>query len=573
MTNIEIAWVFWEIADLLELNNDSFYKVRAYRKAAKTIKHLRCDINELYRLGKLRNLPSIGKTIAENIAELLESGKCKIHEQLKKEVPISLRKILSIPGVGPKTIELIRKELGITTIAELKEAAKHKKLRKLPGLGSKTELNILRGIEMLEQKQLFSIPQGVALPFAKNLLNDLLSIQGVEKGSLCGSLRRAEELVQDIDLLIGTGKPELVKAALQAHPQVKDVITSGNEKNTVQTLLGLRVNVYLVQPEDYWFALNYITGPIEFFSGLQEHAKKHGYSIDKYSCYDKILKCNIAVQSEEDIYRTLKIQFIPPEIRDSSRVIETASKGKIPTLIEKSDIKGDLHIHTSWSDGVNEIEEMAQAAIEKGYKYIAITDHSKSLTIAKGLSVERLKEQHAHINKLNREYKDFQILTGVEMDILQDGRLDYPDEVLAQCDVVIASIHTGLRQEKEKIQARFEAALKNPFVDIIAHPTGRIIGRRKPYDLDFDRFFDLVKKEKKIVEMNSSPDRLDLNGENVQKAVQKYDIPIAINTDAHDIERLDDIEYGILTARRGWLSRRNVINTLELDELKKILRR
>lgn len=574
MTNIEIAWIFWEIADLLELKgNENFYKIRAYRKASKTIKHLTVDIAELYRQGKHKVLPGIGKTIAENIEELLTTGKCEIHQQLKKEIPLALREMLTIPGVGPKTISLILRELGITTVQELKEAAIHKKIRNLPGLGSKTELNILRGIEMLEQNQLNGIPIGIARPVAMTFLHDLLKVPGVNNGSICGNLRRAEEVIEEINLLISTVQPDLVREILQKHPQVKEVITSGTKKNTVLTWLGIKVTVTLVQPANYWLVLHYLTGSTEFIKALQVYAEKIGYCLDQYDLYDIKQKQRILVENEEIIYDTLKLQYIPPELRENKEAIEAAVKGELPSLIEKSDLKGDLHMHTSWSDGLNDIEEMAEAARNRGYKYIGITDHSRSLAIANGLSIERLKKQHEYINQLNLNYEDFKILAGVEMDILQDARLDYPDEILENCDVVIASIHTGLRQEEEKIYARLEAALKSPYVHIIAHPTGRILGRRKPYNVDFDRFFELAKKEGKVLEINSSPDRLDLNADHVKKAVQEYDIPIAINTDAHDIARLDDIKYGILTARRGWLERADVINTLELDNLRKLFRR
>jgi DNA polymerase (family 10) len=573
VTNLEIAWIFSEIADLLELKEESSFKVRAYRKAAKTIKHLSDDLGSLWKKGKLTELPGIGKNLSDKIAELLSTGQCAFHQRLKEEVPVTLRELLAIPGLGSKSVRLIHERLHVNNMEELEAAAKEKKIRTLPGMGSKTELNILRSIEMLKQNAQSEVPIGVALPLANLFLNDLKRLPEVTDGAICGSLRRGKELVKDIDLLIATRNPDLVRQTVLKHPQVKDIITSGNEKSAVLTWLGVKVEVRTVSPDQFWSALHHLTGSKEHHERLRQRARSLGLKVNEYGIFPEGSEVSLEIKGEEDIYRATGVPYIPPELREDSGEWEAALENDLPRLLELEDIKGDLHLHTSWSDGIHSIEEMADAARRKGYEYIAITDHSRSLGIANGLSIERLQEQHALIKQMNSQSADLKILTGVEADILQDGRLDYPDEILEQCDVVIASIHTGFRQEMEKLTLRAEAALKNPYVHILAHPTGRILGRRKPYDIDLDRLFQLAKAEGKALEINSSIDRLDLNAALARRAAYEFEIPIVINTDAHDVSRLEEMAYGVTTARRGWLTKEQVVNTKSKLELDKFLKR
>lgn len=573
MTNLEIAWIFSEIADLLELKEESSFKVRAYRKAAKTIKHLSDDLGSLWKKGKLTELPGIGKNLSDKIAELLSTGQCAFHQRLKEEVPVTLRELLAIPGLGSKSVRLIHERLHVNNMEELEAAAKEKKIRTLPGMGSKTELNILRSIEMLKQNAQSEVPIGVALPLANLFLNDLKRLPEVTDGAICGSLRRGKELVKDIDLLIATRNPDLVRQTVLKHPQVKDIIISGNEKSAVLTWLGVKVEVRTVSPDQFWSALHHLTGSKEHHERLRQRARSLGLKVNEYGIFPEGSEVSLEIKGEEDIYRATGVPYIPPELREDSGEWEAALENDLPRLLELEDIKGDLHLHTSWSDGIHSIEEMADAARRKGYEYIAITDHSPSLGIANGLSIERLQEQHALIKQMNSQSADLKILTGVEADILQDGRLDYPDEILEQCDVVIASIHTGFRQEMEKLTLRAEAALKNPYVHILAHPTGRILGRRKPYDIDLDRLFQLAKAEGKALEINSSIDRLDLNAALARRAAYEFEIPIVINTDAHDVSRLEEMAYGVTTARRGWLTKEQVVNTKSKLELDKFLKR
>lgn len=571
MNNIEIAWVFEEMADLIELSEDNVFKVRAYRKAAKTIKNLPKDLAEMWQEGKIEEIPGIGKNLKEKIVEMLTGDKCEYHQQLRSMVPPSLRELLSIPGLGPRSVRLIHERLNVKNLKELEIAAREKRIRELPGMGSKSELAILRGIEMLQQHGNSEVPIGIALPLGNLFLKDLLMLPGVTAGAICGSLRRGKELVKDIDLLIATEQPQLVRQTMQKHPQVKETVTSGTKKSVVLSWLGIKIEVRTVEPEDYWAALHHLTGSAQHHEKIRERAKSNGLKINEYGVYHIDSGEVFKLSKEEDIYDLLGMPFIPPEIRENNGEWEAALNEEIPVLINKEDYKGDLHLHTTWSDGINDIAEMAAAAAQKGYDYIAITDHSQSLSIANGLSLERLRQQQRQIKELNKENSKPYIYAGIEADILPDARLDFPDEVLRQCDVVIASIHTGLRQDKEKIAQRLEAALKNPYVNIVAHPTGRILGRREPYQVNFDRFFQLAKAEQKILEINASPDRLDLNADLARRAAYEFAIPIAINTDAHDSSRYEDIAYGILTARRAWLTKKHVVNTKNREHLERIL--
>lgn len=573
MSNLEIAWIFFEIADLLELKGENPFKVKAYRKAAKTIKRLPEELSKIWQEDRLQEIPGIGKNLGAKIVELLTTGTCQLHEELKSQVPVTLRELLAIPGLGAHSIRLIHRHLQVNTLDDLEKVAKERKIRTLPRMGSKTELNILRSIEMLKRRKQGLIPVGVALPLAELILKDLKSLPGVTAGSLCGSLRRGLELIQEVEMLIGTEEPALVRRAFLKHPQCQEVIASGSRKSTILTKLGIKVHLWLVKPEEFPAALFYFTGSKEHVARVQSRGEKYELNVNAYGVFSGKEQKKLDINREEEIYQLLQLPYIPPELREDGDEWEAALNDELPQLLQLEDMQGDLHLHTNWSDGVNTIKEMVQEAKKLGYQYIAITDHSRSLRVANGLSIERLREQHEIIREMQALEEDFKIFTGVECDILQDGTLDYPDEILKECDVVIASIHMGLRQDKEKLTYRAEMALKNPYVTIFAHPTGRILGRRDPYDIDIDRIIQLAKDEGKVLEINSSPDRLDLNGELVRRAALEFDIPIAINTDAHDIARLSDMSYGVKTARRGWLTKEHVINTKTLPQLESFLKR
>lgn len=569
--NIEVAWIMGEIADLLEIKGENVFKIRAYRKAAKAIANLATDLGELVKDKELETVPGIGKAIAAKIEELFTDGTIQYYENLKAEIPPGLLEIVTIPGIGPKMAQQFFFTLGISSVDELEAAARGQKIRGLPGMGNKTELNILRGINMLRSGT-GNATLGIADALAGAFVGFLNSLPDVLYAGVAGSTRRMKEYVGDIDLVAGSGAPEKVIGLFVRHPQVKKVIAHGDTKASIVTLMGVQVDLLVVGPDQYWSALHHFTGSKEHNVRLRELAHSKGLRINEYGIFGREDGKPEQVAGEADIYTLLGLQYIPPELREDLGEIEAAREGAIPELIELSDIKGDLHLHSDWSDGVNSIEQMAGKAAELGYEYIAITDHSRSLGIAGGLSAEKLAEQGGFISRLNKQTGNLAVFSGIETDILSNGDLDYPDYILADRDVVIASIHSGFRQDREKITGRVIAAMKNKHVDIIAHPTGRLIGRRDGYNIDMEEVFKAAVKYDTVLEINSSPDRLDLNDVYARRAVETG-INICINTDAHDTVRMEEIKYGVATARRGWLEKKNAINTMNKNSLLSFLKR
>lgn len=569
--NIEVAWIMSEIADLLELKGESVFKIRAYRKAAKAIANLATDLAVLLDEKQLESVPGIGKAIAAKIEELLKTGKIKYYENLKSEVPIGLLEIITIPGVGPKLAQQLYQKQGITSVDELEAAAKAKKIRGLPGVGNKTEQNILHGIEML-RSGVGRTTLGIADALARSFLGFLQVVPGVEYSGAAGSIRRMKESIGDIDLVVGAHEPGRVIELFVKHPQVKRILSQGETKASIVTRMGVQIDLMVVAPEQYWSALHHFTGSREHNVRLRELAHKKGLKINEYGVFLREDDSLLPLAGEADIYTHLGLPYIPPELREDLGEIEAALAGNLPDLVQQTDIKGDLHLHSDWSDGVNTIEQIIGRASELGYEYIAITDHSKSLGIARGLSAERLAMQGEYIRELNERTTDLEILSGIEVDILANGDLDYPDGLLAEKDVVIASVHSGFKQDQAKLTGRVVAAMKNKHVDIIAHPTGRLIGRRDAYTIDMEAVFEAAAKYGTVLEINSSPDRLDLRDTYVRRA-SEMGIKICINTDAHDINRLDEMKYGVATARRGWLSKEDVVNTMDVHELRRFLAR
>lgn len=569
--NIEVAWIMSEIGDLLELQGETVFKVRAYRKAAKTIAHLTSDLNKLAGEKKLEEVPGIGKAIAAKIEELIKTGRIKYYDDLKAGIPEGLLEILHIPGVGSKMAQELYRKLGITSLDELEQAAKKRLLRTLPGMGNKTEQNILRGIEMLKNG-VERTTLGIADSISGSFVSFLKSLPGVEFAGAAGSVRRMKDTIGDIDLVAGSGSPQQVIEIFTRHPQVRNVISHGDTKASVVTMMGVQVDLLVVTPEQYWSALHHFTGSKEHNVRLREIAHKQGLKINEFGVFERESEKPLPVTGEEDIYTHLGLPYMPPEIREDLGEIEAAEKGELPSLLEPADIKGDLHIHSNWSDGVNSIEQIVEKARELGYQYIAITDHSKSLGIARGLSTEKLHEQGEYIRSLNNELNDIEVISGIETDILSNGDLDYPDEILAQRDVVVASIHSGFKQDAEKITGRIISAMKNKYVDIIAHPTGRLVARRDPYAVNMEEIFDAAAKYGTALEINASPDRLDLNDKYVRRAAEQR-IKICINTDAHEISRMEEMRYGVGTARRGWLEKDDVLNAMDYNQLVKHIKR
>lgn len=563
--NIEVAWVLDEIANLLEIKGEQYYKIRAYRRAAKVIENMSDDINELYKEKRLSEVSGVGKNIAAKLEELLSTGRVTYLEKLKKEIPAGVVEIMSIPGLGPKMAKNLSAKLGIETLEQLEEAARGKKIRSLPGMGSKTEMNILRGIEMLKSGGGHAT-LGIAWAVADSFVAFLESLPVVGKVAVGGSTRRMKEYIRDLDIVVSTENPAKVAEVFVKHPQVKEVLAQGDTKVSVLLRFGIQVDIRVVAPDEFVTALHHFTGSKEHNVRLRERSRKYGIKINEYGLFREETGERIGVTSEEDIYSRLELPYIPPELREDQGEFRAAEEHRLPKLIGYNDIKGDLHLHSDWSDGVNSIEEIVKQAEKLGYEYVAITDHSKSLGIARGLSVERLAEQDKAIKSFLEQGGPVKILRGIEADILSNGDMDYPDEILAQKDIVIGSIHSRFRQDKEKLTSRIISAIKNEHVDIIAHPTGRLIGRRDPYDIDIERVFEAAVKYNKVLEINSSPDRLDLKDTYVRRA-KEMGIKIAINTDAHEIQRMHEIKFGVGTARRGWLERADVINAMSYDEL------
>ncbi|PKM79996.1 MAG: DNA polymerase/3'-5' exonuclease PolX [Firmicutes bacterium HGW-Firmicutes-14] len=572
MENIEVAWIMNEIADLLELKGENIFKIRAYRKAAKIIANLSDDLPVLIEEKKLETVPGIGKAIAGKIKELFQTGKIQYYENLKEEVPAGLLEIITIPGVGARMAQELYGKLGVSSVDELEAAARARRVRDLPGMGAKTELNILRGIEMLRSGVGGRTTLGIADALAESFSGFLKSLPSVEYAGVAGSTRRMKESIGDVDLVAGSHEPEKVIEIFARHPQVKKVLSRGDTKASIVTLMGVQADLLVVNPDQYWSALHHFTGSKEHNVRLRELAHQKGLKINEYGIFRREDDQSLRVTGEADIYSHLGLSYIPPELREDLGEVEAAGEDRLPALLELSDIKGDLHIHSDWSDGANTIEQVAGRAVEMGYQYIAITDHSKSLGIAGGLSKERLAAQGDYIRELNGRTDGLEILAGIETDILANGDLDYPDDILAGMDIVIASVHSGFRQDREKMTGRVISAMKNKHVDILAHPTGRLIGRREPYAIDMDRVFEAAVKYGTALEINSSPDRLDLNDRYVRKACE-LGIKISINTDAHDTVRLEEMKYGVATARRGWAQKEDIINTMDRDKLLKFLKR
>ncbi|MEW6624803.1 MAG: DNA polymerase/3'-5' exonuclease PolX [Bacillota bacterium] len=561
MTKYEVAWALNEIADLLEIKGEENIKVAEYRKVADYLIKLDTDFETFLEQCKYKQYKDINRTrtnmeVFKEAGRINRSGNSSILKRLRSEIPYDLQKMLQIPGLDAKLISTFQKELGISAFRELEQAAKDRKIRLLPGMGSKTELTILRGIDLINNPPK-EFPLGVAMSYAKNFCSILRSLPHVNKVAISGDLRRGLEMVEEIILLVESPRSTSVTETMVKHPLVKKVLS----KNKDMTLLLTKINLPLIikyAGGNYYLALHTSTGPSSFVEKFQQ-------------IYDKNVSKNpVEYIDEKEIYRDACIQYIPPELRDTENIIEIAQKYDIPSLVQLKDIKGDLHLHSNWSDGVNGINELVNTGMKKGYEYIAITDHSKSLAIARGLSEDQVHKQHAIISDLNAQLNDFKVFTGIEVDILKDGQLDYDDDLLCSCDVVIASVHNNLRQDEETITGRIEMCLKNPHVDILAHPTGRILGRRSSTLVNMERIFSLAEKTGTALEINSSPDRLDLSSEHV-KLSQQFNIPIVINTDAHASKELCYIEYGVANARRGWLTKEKVINTKGKKEMEKWL--
>ncbi|MEH7379722.1 DNA polymerase/3'-5' exonuclease PolX [Bacillus sp. JJ1533] len=556
------------IAIYMELKGDNPFKISAFRKAAAALEN---DERSLSTIEDFTALPGIGKGTGAVITEYIETGESTVLNELKEKVPEGLIPLLNLPGLGGKKIAKLYQELGIEDMEMLKQACLNEKIQNLAGFGKKTEEKILASIEEYGKRP-DRLPIALMLALAEEIEEQLRAMEGIVTFSRAGSLRRMRETIKDLDFIIATNDPEKVREQLLQLNGINGIIASGDTKVSVQISYSYDISVdfRLVKPHEFATTLHHFTGSKEHNVRMRQLAKERGEKISEYGVENSETGEIKTFESEEEFYHYFGLTFIPPELREDGSEVE-AFQQKIEH-IHLEDIQGDLHLHTSWSDGAYTIEEMVEACREKGYRYMAITDHSQYLRVANGLTPERLLEQHKEIKRLNEKYDDFTIFTGVEMDILPDGRLDYDDEIIREVDVVIASIHSSFSQPREKIMERLKTALENLHVDIIAHPTGRIIGRRKGYDVDVDMLIELAKETNTALELNANLNRLDLSSEYIKKAQEKG-VKLVINTDAHNMDMLEDMGYGVSAAIKGWIKKENVINTWDKDELIAYLKR
>ncbi len=578
MKNQELAKIFNDIARFLKMQDVAF-KPYAYEKAAISLESLEKDVSEIYRQGgvkALMEISGVGKAIADHIEEYLKTGKIKIYETEKKKLPINLDELVRVEGMGAKKAKILYQKLGVKNLKDLEKAAKAGKIAPLFGFGEKTEKNILQGLEFLKRdKGRFLL--GEILPTARNILEKLKKIKEIEEVSLAGSVRRRKETIGDVDILavsrpIGRGSPEQAAKKIMNFfvkmDGVEKVWGKGGTKASVRMREGFDMDLRVVPQKSYGSALQYFTGSKDHNIATRRIAMDKGLKLSEYGVFKG--KKQIAGKTEEEVYKAIGLPFIDPEIRENEGEIEVALNSKLPKLVELKDIKGDLHCHSDWDGGKNSIEEIAKTAMDMRYDYIGISDHTKFLRIEHGLNEKQLLKQHEAIKKLNLKLKNknLRILHGCECNIMADGSPDIDDKVLAQLDYVIGGIHSQLKMPKKEMTERLIKAMKNPNIDIVSHPTGRLLGRRDEYQLDFDKILKIAKQTGTILEINSSPERLDLRGIYIRRA-KAEGVKMIINTDAHQKEQLNLMEYGVSMARRGWAESKDIINTNSVEKLLK----
>ena len=568
--NTEIAKIFQDIADLLELKGELQFKVRAYQRAARAIESLPVPIEKLLEEGKLRDIPGIGEAIEKKIKEIVETGRLEYYERLKSEFPEGITRLMDIPGVGPKLALRFVKELGITTPEELERAILDGKVAKLPRLGEKTAQNILKNIRSMRSKEKRFL-LGKALPLVRGIIKNLEEVPVVKSLVPVGSRRRFKETVGDIDIMATSEKPKELIEAFSELPFIDEILAKGTTKASA-IIDGIQVDLRVVEPDSFGSLIQYFTGSKDHNIALRERGIKQGLKLSEYGITDLKTGNLEKFPTEEGFYARLGLQYIPPELREGRGEIEKAERWEIPELLKLEDIRGDLHIHTKWSDGRDSIEEIALEAKRRGYEYIAITDHSAGRGIAKGLDAERLLKQVEEIKYLNSKNLGIRILSGIEVDIRADGSLDLPDEVLSRLDIVIAAVHSAMKQDEPTMTRRVIKALENPYVKVLAHPTCRLLGEREPVNIDMEEVFKTCKRLGKFLEINAMPDRLDLRDIHIMRA-KEYGIKLVIGTDAHSREHLDFMLLGVGTARRGWAVKEDILNTLPYEKLMEILKR
>jgi len=566
MENAEIAAVFEEIADVLEIQGENPFRVRSYRNAARTLRDLSERVVDLVDQQKdLSKLPNVGESISRQIHQILKRGTSKRLESLRKKVPEELPELMRVPGLGPKKVKLIYDALGVHTLGELKEAAESGRLRELEGMGEKTEEKILRGVETV-QRHGGRVRLKEAAEYARTLGHHLDEIADLKRWELAGSLRRRKETIGDLDILVETDHPRRFGNQIGKDDLVAEVVSKGEDKIQVRLRNGLNVDFRMFERKQFGSALMYFTGSKAHNIALRKRAQKRGWKLNEYGLFNG--KKRLAGKTEEEVYKKLGLAWVPPELREERGEVKAAEKSRLPQLVELDDIHGDLHAHTKATDGKNTIEEMAKGARERGYEYLAITDHSKAVTVAKGLDEDRLRKHSDDVRNVGQSIKNFALLAGVEVDILKNGDLDLDEDVLAELDWVNGAVHSHFDLSKKRMTERLLAAIRSGVVDCLAHPFGRMFGSREPIQFDIDRVFEACRDHDVCLEINAYPDRLDLPDIYCQRA-KEAGVDIVISTDAHKVSDLDFMRYGVSVARRGWLEKRDIVNTTTRRSLRK----
>jgi DNA polymerase (family 10) len=572
LENKTIADIFTEIADILDIQGENPFRIRSYRNAARTIEDMSQSLEALVKAGNnLEELPGIGKSISEKIREILSTGKCRSLEELRSQVPAGLTELLKLEGLGPKKVKVLFEELEVDSVDRLEKAARAGRLRNLPGMGLKTEEKILKSVEHY-RSGMGRFKLSVGFQYAEALLKHLNGAPGLKRLDPAGSFRRRRETIGDLDILAICSKGCQVMDRFTGYGDVAEVLAKGETKSSVRLNCGLQVDLRVLEEESFGAALHYFTGSKAHNVTIRERAKEMGLKVNEYGVFRAKDEKRVSGAEEEEVFKAVGLPLIPPELREDRGEIQAAEKGKLPRLIELADIRGDLQMHTTASDGKNSILEMAHKAKEMGYAYIAVTDHSKAVRVAGGLDEKQLAKHLKEIEKANRQISGFRILKGVEVDILADGTLDLKDDILEECEVVLASVHSRFNMEEGEMTRRVIKAIKNPNVKILAHPTGRLILEREPFKINLKEVIQAAIDHGVAVEINAYPDRLDLKDVDARTA-RDMGAKLAINTDAHSTLQLELMKFGVFTARRGWVEARDVINTLPLEGLLKTLRR
>ena len=573
MDNKEIARILYETAELMDVSGEDSFRIRSYRNAVQAIDNVTESLEEILAdpQRKLTDIPAIGKTMASHIAEICRTGKLGVHQELYARYPPVALDLLKIQGLGPKGVALLMTHFRVQSLDDVEKLAREGKLRELPRMGEKLEQKIIKSIEAHKLRAgRFLID--VADQLASELKEYLSRLREIETVTAAGSLRRGAETIGDIDLLVTGGSPKEIAEHFLKFPKITDVLANGENKVSVKLREGIQVDLRMLEPDSYGAALQYFTGSKSHNVAIRDRAKRLGYKLSEYGLYRVADGEKVAGRTEEEIYETLGLSYVEPELRENWGEIDAAASGTLPRLLRLEDIRGDLHMHSTATDGRCSIVEMARAARERGLEYVAITDHSKALAMANGLNEKRVLAQIQEIRQAESHFEGFRIFAGTEVDIHQDGTLDLDDEVLAQLDVVVASVHSYMNLPPEQMTERLLRAFENPYMNIMAHPTGRLLLRRESFGFDLEKIIDEAKRRNIALEINSFPDRLDLRDQNVRLCKQKG-LKIVISTDSHHTKHLENIKYGLLVARRGWLEKTDVLNTLPAAEFQQAIKR